>query len=41
MDLLNRLNSNMTTYKPNIQFKSNLLSFKKRIKTKLLTDATQ
>ena len=41
IDLWNRLNSNMTTYKPNIQFKSNLLSFKKRIKTKLLTDTLQ
>ena len=41
IDLWNRLNSNMTTYKPNIQFKSNILSFKKRIKIKLLTDAIQ
>ena len=41
IDLWNRLNSNLTTFKPNIQFKSNLLSFKKRIKTKLLTDAIQ
>ena len=41
IDLWNRLNSNLTIFKPNILFKSNLSSFKKRIKTKLLTDATQ
>ena len=37
-DLWNRLNTNLTIYKPNIQFKSNLSSFKKRIKAKLMTD---
>ena len=41
LDLWNRLNSNITIYKSNIQFKSNLLSFKRRIKAKLLTDAIQ
>ena len=41
IDLWNRLNSNLTTYKTNIQLKSNILSFKKRIKTKLLTDELQ
>ena len=39
IDLWNRLNTNLTIYKPNIQFKSNLSSFKRRIKTKLMTDA--
>ena len=38
IDLWNRLNTNLTIYKPNIQFKSNLSSFKKRIKTKLMAD---
>ena len=37
-ELWNRLNTNLTIYKPNIQFKSNLSSFKKRIKAKLMTD---
>ena len=39
IDLWNRLNTNLIIYKPNIQFKSNLSSFKRRIKTKLMTDA--
>ena len=38
-ELWNRLNTNLTIYKPNIQFKSNLSSFKKIIKAKLMTDA--
>ena len=37
-DLWNRLNTNLTIYKPNIQFKSNLSSFKRRMKAKLMTD---
>ena len=39
INLWNRLNYNLTIYKVNLQFKSNLLSFKKRIKHKILTDA--
>ena len=38
-DLWNRLNNNLTIYKPNIQFKTNLSSFKRKIKAKLITDA--
>ena len=41
IDLWNRLNTNLIIFKPNIQFKSNILTFKKRIKTKLLADAMQ
>ena len=41
IDLWNRLNTNLIIFKPNIQFKSNVLTFKKRIKTKLLADAMQ
>ena len=40
-DLWNRLNPQITIYKQNIQFKSNLSSFKKIIKTKLMADALQ
>ena len=37
--LWNSLNNNLTFYKPSMQFKNNLLSFKRRIKSKLITDA--
>ena len=36
--LWNRLNNNLTTYKPHLQFKTNLSSFKRKIKAKLITD---
>ena len=39
--LWNNLNNDLTIFKPNILFKSNLSSFKKRIKAKIITDATQ
>ena len=38
-DLWNRLNKNLTIYKPNLHFKTNLSSFKRKIKAKLMTDA--
>ena len=38
-DLWNRLNDNLTIYKPNLQFKTNLSSFKRKIKAKLTTGA--
>ena len=37
--LWNSLNNNLTFYKPSMQFKNNLLSFKRRIKSKLIADA--
>ena len=37
--LWNRLNENLTIFKPNIQFKSNLYSFKQRIKAKIFAEA--
>ena len=39
INLWNRLNNNLTIYKEYVQFKSNLLTFKKKIKYKILTDA--
>ena len=36
-DLWNRLNNNLTIFKPNLQFKTNLSSFKRKIKAKLIT----
>ena len=36
--LWNSLNNNLTFYKPSMQFKNNLLSFKRRIKSKLIAD---
>ena len=38
-DLWNRLNNNLTIFKPNLQFKTNLSSFKRQIKAKLITGA--
>ena len=38
-DLWNRLNDNLTIYKPNLKFKTNLSLFKRKIKAKLSTGA--